>query len=168
MFHFSFLNPLDEQMLHLHIQPQPPPTMTTPMPYSHPPTILNPHISMVPYNHLHAPASYAIPNGAAFYQPSPQSTNSYPQPFTTPYHPHHPAILPGLPPHAPLAAQRTVPFPANNTATYQQPPQRLSPTSMQTQEMNIQALQQRILDQQTPISLQRQLTRLPPTVDYSQ
>lgn len=161
------MNPLDEQMLHLHIQP--PPTMTTPMSYSHPPAIINPHIPMAPYNHLHPPAAYPMPNGATFYQPSPQSTNSYPQPFTTPYHPHHPAMLPGLPPHAPLAPQRTVHFPTNNTTTvYQQPPQRLSPTSMQTQEMNIQALQQRILDQQTPISLQRQLPRLPLTVDYSQ
>lgn len=155
-------------MLHLHIQPSP--AMATPMAYSHPPAILNPHISMTPYNHLHPhPISFTLANGAAaFYQPSPQSTTSYLQHFTTPYHPHHPAILPGLPPHAPLAAQRTVHYPTNNTNTYPQPPQRLSPTSIQTQEMNIQALQQRILDQQTPISLQRQLNRLPPTVDYSQ
>ena len=56
----------------------------------------------------------------------------------------------------------------NNLST-QQPSQRLSPTSMQTQEMNIQALQQRIIEQQkhqqTPISIQRQLNRLP-TADY--
>jgi hypothetical protein len=42
---------------------------------------------------------------------------------------------------------------------------------MQTQEMNIQALQQRIIEQQkhqqTPISIQRQFNRLP-TADYNQ
>ncbi len=148
--------------------------MTTPMPYSHPTPIMNPHISMAPYNHLHPPPPpYTIANGPTFYQPSPQSTANFQQPLTTPYHPHHPQMLPGLPPHAPLAPQRTVHFSTNNTNTYppQQPSQRLSPTSIQTQEMNIQALQQRIIEQQkhqqTPISIQRQLNRLP-TADYNQ
>ena len=149
--------------------------MTTPIPYSHPTAILNPHIPMAaPYSHLHPqppPPPYSIaPNGPTFYQPSPQSSAAFPQPLTTPYHPHHPSILPGIPPHAPLAPHRTVHFPANNTNTYPQSSQRLSPTSIQTQEMNIQALQQRITDQQkhqqTPICIQRQFTRLP-TADYT-
>ncbi|CAF3332780.1 unnamed protein product [Rotaria sp. Silwood1] len=86
-------------------------------------------------------------------------------------------MLPGLPPHAPIAPQRTVNFttvmPTNNTNTntYQQQSQRVSPSSMQAQELNIQALQQRIIEQQkhqqTPISIQRQMNRLP-TGDYTQ
>jgi len=150
--------------------------MTTPIPYPHPTQIMNPHIPIAPpYNHLHPPPPpppYAIPNGPTFYQPSPQSTTTFQQPLTTPYHPHHPQILPGLPPHAPLASQRTVNFTTNNTNNYQQQSQRLSPTSIQTQEMNIQALQQRIIEQQkhqqTPLSIQRQINRLPPTADYTQ
>ena len=167
------MNPLEEQFLHLHIQPSP--VMTSPMTYSHPTPIMNPHIPMAAYNHLHPPPlSYTIPNGATYYQPSPQSTNNFQQPLVTPYHPHpHPQMVPGLPPHAPLAPQRTVHYPTGNTNAYPptQPSQRLSPTSIQTQEMNIQALQQRIIDQQkhqqTPISIQRQLNRLP-VVDYTQ
>jgi hypothetical protein len=153
--------------------------MTTPMPYPHPTPIINPHIPMGSYTHLHPPSlppPYAITNGPTFYQPSPQSTATFQQPLTTPYHPHHPPqILPGLPPHAPLAPQRTVNFTTtvltNNANNYQQQSQRLSPTSIQTQEMNIQALQQRIIEQQkhqqTPISIQRQINRLP-TGDYTQ
>ncbi len=154
--------------------------MTTPtqIPYSHPTPIMNPHMPMTSYNHLH-PLSlpYTIPNGTLFYQPSPTSATTFQQPLTTPYHPHHPPqMLPGLPPHAPIAPQRTVNFPVtiqtnNNTNTYHQQSQRLSPNSIQTQEMNIQEIQQRIIEQQkhqqTPISIQRQFNRLP-TADYNQ
>jgi hypothetical protein len=144
--------------------------MTTPMPYSNVTPIINPHISIAPYNHLHPPPPpppYAIANGPTYYHPSPQSTANFQHSLITPYHPYHPQLLPGLPPHAPLAPQRTVSFPTN---TYHQQSQRLSPTSIQTQEMNIQALQQRIIDQQkhqqTPISIQRQMNRFP-TGDYT-
>jgi hypothetical protein len=158
----SFLNPLDEQFVHLQIQP------TTPIPYPHPTPIINPHIPMTTYNHLHPPPPYTIPNDPTFYQLSP---TNFQQSLQTPYHPHHPQILAGLPPHAPLGPQRTVNFTTNHMNTYQQQSQRLSPTSIQTQEMNIQALQQRIIDQQkhqqTPISIQRQINRLP-TGDYTQ
>jgi hypothetical protein len=154
--------------------------MTTPtqIPYSHPTPIMNPHMPMTSYNHLH-PLSlpYTIPNGTLFYQPSPTSATTFQQPLTTPYHPHHPPqMLPGLPPHAPIAPQRTVNFPVtiqtnNNTNTYHQQSQRLSPNSIQTQEMNIQEIQQRIIEQQkhhpTPLSIQRQMNRMP-TSDYTQ
>ncbi|CAF4341181.1 unnamed protein product, partial [Rotaria sp. Silwood2] len=173
----NFINSLDEQFVHLQLHPQPVATTPAPIPYHHPTQIINPHISMAPYNHLHPPTAYTITNGPTFYQPSPTSANSFQQPLTTPYHPHHPQILPGLPPHAPIAPQRTVNFttvmPTNNTNsnTYQQQSQRVSPTSIQAQELNIQALQQRIIEQQkhqqTPISIQRQMNRLP-TGDYTQ
>jgi hypothetical protein len=123
---------------------------------------------MTSYNHLH-PLSlpYTIPNGTLFYQPSPTSATTFPQPLTTPYHPHHPQILPGLPPHAPIAPQRTVNFPTNNnTNTYHQQSQRLSPNSIQTQEMNIQEIQQQ-KHHPTPLSIQRQMNRMP-TSDYTQ
>ena len=177
----SFLNHLDEQFLHLQIQP-PAIITTTPtqISYPHPAPMINPHIPMGVYNHLPPPllqGAYPIPNGTTYYQPSPQSTTTYQQPLTTPYLPHHPQILPGLPPHAPIAPQRTVNFitttTTNNTHSYQQqqPSQRLSPTLIQTQELNIQALQQRMLEQQkhqqTPISIQRQINRLP-TNDFTQ
>ena len=110
--------------------------------------MLNPHISMIPYNHLH-PSPFTLPNGPTYYEASPQS-------LTTPYHPHYPQILPGLPPHAPLPPQRATNY-----------PQRLSPTLTHTHEINPHTLQQRMLEQQTPISIQRQLHRLP-NIDYSQ
>ncbi|CAF4729853.1 unnamed protein product [Rotaria sp. Silwood1] len=171
----NFINSLDEQFVHLQMHPPHVPTTPAPIPYPHPTQIINPHISIAPYNHLHHPPPYTIANGPPFYQPSPTSTNSFQQPLTTPYHPHHHQMLPGLPPHAPIAPQRTVNFttvmPTNNTNTYQQQSQRVSPSSMQAQELNIQALQQRIIEQQkhqqTPISIQRQMNRLP-TGDYTQ
>ncbi|CAF0760914.1 unnamed protein product [Adineta ricciae] len=166
----NYINPLDEQFTHLQIHPSP--IMTTPMAYPHPTPMLNPHLPMTPYNHLH-PTIYPIPTGPLFYQPSPSpSVPSFQQPLATPYHPAPPAILPGHPPHAPVAPQRTVNFtttvaPNNNTNTY---PQRLSPTSMQAQEMNLQELQQRIQEQQkhhpTPLSIHRQITQMP-TNDYT-
>ncbi|CAF0719831.1 unnamed protein product [Rotaria sp. Silwood1] len=171
----NFINSLDEQFVHLQMHPPPVPTTPAPIPYPHPTQIINPHIPIASYNHLHHPPPYTIANGPPFYQPSPTSTNSFQQPLTTPYHPHHHQMLPGLPPHAPIAPQRTVNFttvmPTNNTNTYQQQSQRVSPSSMQAQELNIQALQQRIIEQQkhqqTPISIQRQMNRLP-TGDYTQ
>lgn len=152
------------------------------MAYPHPPTLINPHIPMTPYTHIHPPPPplppYAIANGPTYYQPLSSSANSFQPSLATPYHPHHPQLLPGVPPHAPIAPQRTVNFttviPANNnnnTNTYQQSSQRVSPTSMQAQEMNIQALQQRVIEQQkhqqTPLAIQRQMNRLP-AVDYTQ
>ncbi|CAF0865960.1 unnamed protein product [Rotaria sordida] len=178
----NFINPLDEQFVHFQIHPPPIATTPAPIPYPHPTQIINPHIPMAQYNHLHPsplpPPAYTIANGPTFYQPSPTSTNSFQQqPLTTPYHPHHPQMLPGVPPHAPIAPQRTVNFTTvmstnnTNTNTYQQQSQRVSPTSMQAQELNIQALQQRIIEQQkhqqTPISIQRQMNRLH-TNDYTQ
>jgi hypothetical protein len=168
----SFINPLDEQFVHLQIHPPSIITTPAPIPYPHLTPIINPNIPIASYTHLHPPPPYGIPNGPTFYQPSPTSTTTFQQPLATPYHPHHPQILPGLPPHAPIASHRTVNFtttiPTNN---YHQHTQRLSPTSTQTQDMNIQALQQRMMEQQkhqqTPISLQRQMNRLP-TVDYTQ
>lgn len=147
--------------------------MSTPIPYPQPAPMINPHIPMGPYTHLHhpPPPPYAMANGPTFYQPSPQSTAVFQQALTTPYHPHHLQMAPGLPPHAPLAVQRTVNFTTNDTNNYRQQSQSHSPTSIQAQEINIQALQQRIIEQQkhqqTPISLQRQMNRLP-TVDYPQ
>ncbi|CAF3215367.1 unnamed protein product [Rotaria socialis] len=168
-----------EQFIHLQLHPQSMPTTPSPMPYPHATQIINPHIPMAAYNHLHPPP-YTIPNGPTFYQPSPSSTNSFQQPIATPYHPHHPQIVPGLPPHAPIAPQRTANFTTvisttnnnnNNPNHYQQSAQCISQTSMQTQEMNLQALQQRIIEQQkhqqTPISIQRQMNRLH-AVDYTQ
>lgn len=164
----SYLNHLDEQFVHLQIQPPPPPPTVISTPISYPQqAMINPHIQIGPYNHL-PPAPYPIANGPTFYQPSPQPTTTVQQPLTTPYHPHPPPqIVPGLPPHAPIAVQRTVNFTTNDTNNYHQQPQRLSPNSIQTQEINLQALQQRLLEQQTPISIQRQMNRLP-TIDYSQ
>jgi hypothetical protein len=177
-FYFSsFINPLDEQFVHLQIHP--PQIMTTPMSYAHPTQMINPHIPITSFNHLHPslpPPPYAIATGPAFYQASLPSATAFQQHLTTPYHLHHPPpqIVPGLPPHAPIAPQRTVNFNTtnnNNTNTYNQQLQGLSPTSIQVQEMNIQALQQRITDQQkhqqTPISIQRLMNRMP-TNGYTQ
>lgn len=145
--------------------------MTTPMPYPHPTPIINPHIPMASYNHLHPPPlPYTIPNGTLFYQPSPTPVNTFQQPLTTPYHPHQPQMLPGLPPHAPIASQRTVNFTTNNNINQVQS-QRLSPNSIRAQEMNLQELQQCIIEQQkhqpTPLSIQRQMNRMLPS-DYTQ
>ncbi|CAF1104670.1 unnamed protein product [Adineta steineri] len=173
----NFINPLDEQFVHLHIHPSSVMAAPTPIQYSHPTPMINPHIPIATYSHPHPhPSPYTIPNGPLFYQPSPSlSTGNFQQPIVTPYHPHQSQMLPGLPPHAPIAPQRTVNFttiiPTNtNTNNYQQQSQRLSPNSIQAQEMNIQELQQRILEQQkhqpTPISIQRQINRIP-TNDYT-
>lgn len=78
--------------------------------------------------------------------PSPYSLPAYYPTSTTPYQPlPQSQILPGLPPHAPIHYQRTTNYPS----------QRLSPTSMQT------------FQQQTPISIQRQMHHIP-NLDYSQ
>jgi len=126
----NYINQLDEQFLHFQIQP-PQPVLSTPIAYSHPSPMLTPQIPIIPYGPIH---------------PSPYSFPAYYQTATTPYQPLPPTqILPGLPPQAPIHLQRTTNY----------PPQRLSPTSMQT------------FQQQTPISIQRQMTRLP-NFDYSQ
>ncbi|CAF4476312.1 unnamed protein product, partial [Rotaria sp. Silwood2] len=147
----SFINSLDEQFIHLHIHSPPVMTTSAPIPYPHPTPMINSHIQMVSYNYLHPPSllppSYAIPTGSAFYQSSSPSTATIQQSLTTLCHIHHSQILSGLPPHAPIAPQRTVNFTTttaptnnnnNNTNTYQQHSQRLSSNSIQAKEMNIQ------------------------------
>lgn len=117
----SYVNQLDEQFLHLQIQP-PQPILSTPIAYSHPTAMLTPQIPIIPYNHMQYPHP-------AYYQ-------------TTPYQPlPQTQVLPGLPPHAPIHPQRTT--------------INISPASMQT------------FQQQTPISIQRQMNRMP-NLDYAQ
>ena len=129
------------------------------------------------YNHFNPPPLYAIPNRTTFYQPPPSSGHSFQQRLTTPYHSQ---IVAGLPSHAPVPPQRTVNLATvvptnnntnNNTSNYHQPSQCVSPTSMRTQELNIQALQQHIIQQQehqqTPLSIQTQINMLP-TSGYTQ
>ena len=161
----SFINPLDEQFVHLQIYPSSVMGTPTAMPYPHPTPMINTHMLMSPYNHLYPSPVYPIPNGQLFYQSSP-AIASFQQSLTTPYHPQPPAMLPGHPPHAPVAPHRTGPM-TTNPDPYSQ---RLSPTSIQVPEMNLHELQQRFLEQQkhqpTPIAIHRQMSR-PPVGEYT-
>ncbi|CAF5152620.1 unnamed protein product, partial [Rotaria sp. Silwood1] len=65
----NFINSLDEQFVHLQMHPPPVPTTPAPIPYPHPTQIINPHIPIASYNHLHHPPPYTIANGPPFYQP---------------------------------------------------------------------------------------------------
>ena len=127
------------------------------------PTILMPY--PYPNNMIHTSPSMAT--GLAFYQPSPPM-HHFQGHLTTPQQASHSQMIPGFPPHAPFAAQRTANFsPMNNTHgnVFHETHQRYSPTVMSTQPMNVPSLQQRMIDsqkhQQTPLPLSRQLNRLP-------
>jgi len=158
----SYLNPLDEQFAHLQMHSSPLMT-SSPMSYTPIPSMMNSPIPPGSFTQLAPP--YGIPAGATFYQPSPTSTGMYPHPLVTPYHSTHPSMMSGVPPHAPMAPQRTVNF-AN--VVPQNSSQRISPSSIATPELHLQVLQQRMHhDQATPISVQRQMTRIPSN-DYTQ
>ena len=125
--------------------------VTTPINY--------PHHPMASFNHLHPSTpfvSYAVGATSPYFHPSSNS-------MATPFHGHPAPLMPGVPPHAPLPPQRTASFSGNilsnhhSTPTvYPGPSPRLSPNSMQTH-----GIQQRMFDQQTPISIQRQFPRVP-------